>query len=100
MSTDINPVGDTEIRIAIEIGDNAQTTQRIKDAITELADALAEADADDVSGFALTSLKGGAFLYDSRVGAPSLTLGYTELANKSVPVASPYVTGGSDGKWP
>lgn len=70
MNDEMTPVGDTEIRIAIEIGDNAQTTQRVKDAITELADALAEADADDVAGFALQSLKAGAFLFDSRTGGP------------------------------
>ncbi len=67
---DLTPVGDAEIRIAIEIGDNAHTTQRVKDAIGELADALAEAGDDDVSGFALTSLESGSLRFFNPIGVP------------------------------
>jgi len=70
----LQPVAADQLRIAVEMGEDYEPTERVAKALAELTTALAEADAanadDDVQGFldyltiTMTNVK--PFVYDSR----------------------------------
>ena len=58
------PVAADQMRIAVEIGEEYEPSDRIAAALTELHSALAE-DSEEVAGFGMFDLTPVSFIYDS-----------------------------------
>lgn len=82
--TDLTAIDPEQIRVAIEIGEDADLSPRLAAAIDELTEALDEAALAEVSGFAYQKAFSGSFIFDSKLGGRSSTFCSTD-GNKQEP---------------